>query len=111
MRIILETDNPKRFIEYTGFAIKGLFKQTVGHTGAISHDSEEWVVSYETPKHIVRLYLSHDMKYSDVDANELATALDRGVDIDKTFQFSRIETHIIERVQSIPDILGVDLIM
>jgi len=111
MRLILETDNPKKFIQYSGFAIRALFKQTVGHTGAISHDSEEWVVSYETSKYIVRLYLSYDMKYSDVDANELATALDEGNDINKTFQFSRIETHIIERVQSIPDILGVDLIM
>jgi len=108
MRILIETNNPKVFTEYEGVAIKELFKVTIGNVGALSYDEESWLVSYQTPKHIVRLHLSDALKYSDIDANELATALDLGVDIDKMFQLSKVTTHIIEEKSNIPNILGKD---
>jgi len=112
MKLILETNNPKKFISYDRLAIDKLLSQTKDSVLEIESVDDSMIVAYRHQDRIYRLHMSRAFKYGVYDAEQLANALNSGIASNDTFQLEKITSHDVPRDESgFPDILGEDLIM
>jgi len=111
MRLILETSNPKEFIEYTGAAITALLAQTEQNTLPFESDCDGlMIVSYIYNGKIYNLHMSNAFKYGAYEAENLARALFYGEESEDTFQLQKITSHEIpEEENGFPDIDGLKI--
>jgi len=111
MKIILETSNPKEFIEYTGAAITALLAQTECNTLPYESDCEGlMIVSYIREDRIINLHMSRVFSYGNYEAEKLARALFYGEESEDTFQLEKITSHEIpDEEKGLPDIVGIKI--